>query len=154
MANVEFSYASGQTFRFLDVSPMISALRLQPDDFEYVHGWLHHVPSRHRFLFRRSGRVTIDANCGCASMSIRPEQTDELVAAFRTWRQDYWVPLETNREFAEHFRTPNAWVRLLRDMKTAFRRFLRHDGRGNSGRQSHRGSGNAREIALDGRTAQ
>jgi hypothetical protein len=125
MVNVDFSYASAPTVRFLDVSPVISALRFQPDDFEYAHGWLRHVPSRHRFWFHRSGRVTIDANCGCASMSIRPEQSDELVAVFKTWRQDYWLPLETNREFAAHFRTPNAWIRLLRDMRTAVRRFLR-----------------------------
>jgi hypothetical protein len=109
---------------------MISALRFQPDDFEYVQGWLRHVPSRHRFRFHRSGRVTIDAKCRCATMSIRPEQTDELVAIFKTWRQDYWLPLETNREFASHFLTPNAWGRLLRDIRTAFRRFLRHAASG------------------------
>ena len=44
MANVELRYASGQSARNLDVSPMISALRFQPDDFEFKHGWLHHVP--------------------------------------------------------------------------------------------------------------
>ena len=99
MANVEFRYAPGQTTRYLDVSPMISALRFQPGDFEYAHGWLHHVPSRHRFQFDRLGRVTIDAMCGCASMAIKPEQTDELVTMFKTWRQHYWQPLETNREF-------------------------------------------------------
>jgi hypothetical protein len=35
---------------FLDLSPMIDALRFQPADFEYSHGWLRHVPSRHAFL--------------------------------------------------------------------------------------------------------
>jgi hypothetical protein len=30
----------GQRARFLDVSPMISALRFQPTDFEYAHGRL------------------------------------------------------------------------------------------------------------------
>jgi hypothetical protein len=127
MANVEFRYAPGHTVRYLDVSPMISALRFQPGDFEYAHGWLKHVPSRHRFRFDRSGRVTIDATCRCAAMSIRPEQTDELVSMFKTWRQYHWQPLETDREFASHFRKPNAWVRLLRDVRMAFRRFLRHD---------------------------
>ena len=127
MANVEFRYAPGHTVRYLDVSPMISALRFQPGDFEYAHGWLNHVPSRHRFRFHRSGRVTIEAMCGCAKMSIKPEQSDELVAMFRNWRQEYWQPLETNREFASHFRKPNAWVRLLFDVRMAFRRFLRRD---------------------------
>jgi hypothetical protein len=127
MANVEFRYASGPSARYLDVSPMISALRFQPDDFEFKHGWLHHVPSRHRFQFDRMGRVTIDALCGCASLSVKPEQTDELVSMFKTWRREYWIPLETNREFASHFRKPNAWVRLFRDVRMAFRRFLRRE---------------------------
>ena len=60
-------------------------------------------------------------------MSVRPEQKDELFAMFRTWRSDYWTPLETNREFASHFAAPNAWVRLYRDIRMAFRRFLRSE---------------------------
>jgi hypothetical protein len=76
--------------RYLDVSPMISGLRFQPADFEYAQGWLQHVPSRHRFRFDRQGRVTIDALCGCAAMSIKPEQADELVSMFKIWRQHYW----------------------------------------------------------------
>ena len=125
MAHVEFQYAPGHTVRYLDVSPMISALRFQPGDFEYSHGSLNHVPSRHRFRFDLLGGVTIDAMCGCAAMSIRPEQSDELVSMFKTWREYYWQPLETDREFASHFREPNAWVRLFRDVRMAFRRFLR-----------------------------
>ena len=60
-------------------------------------------------------------------LSIKPEQTDELVSMFKTWRQQYWTPLETNREFASHFRKPNGWVRLFRDVRMAFRRFLRRE---------------------------
>jgi hypothetical protein len=125
MANVEFRYAPGQTVPHLDVSPMISALRLQPGDFEYAHGSLHHVPSHHRFQFDRFGRVSIDAACGCAALAIKPEQTDELVGMFKIWRENYWIPLETNREFASHFSKPNAWVRLFRDIRMALRRFIR-----------------------------
>ena len=128
MANVEFRYAPVQIVRNMDVSPMISALRMQPGDFEFAHGSLHHIPSRHRFQFDRLGHVTIDAECGCARMSIKPEQADELVGMFNTWRRDYWLPIETNREFSSHFRKPNAWVRLLRDIRMAFRRFLRREG--------------------------
>jgi hypothetical protein len=127
MANVEFRYPSGHALRALDVSPMISALRFQPSDFEYAHGWLRHVPSRHRFQFDRRGQVTIDALCGCAAMTVSPEQTDALVGMFKIWREQYWLPLETNREFAAHFREPNAWVRLFRDIRMAFRRFLRRE---------------------------
>ena len=95
MPNVEYALASGHSVRYLDVAPMIASLRFQPSDFEYAHGWLHHVPSRHRFQFDRKGRVTIDALCGCAAMSVRPEQADELHSMFKTWRQHYWVPMET-----------------------------------------------------------
>jgi hypothetical protein len=44
---------------------------------------------------------------------------------FKTWRQNYWQPLEINREFASHFAEPNAWVRLFRDIRMAWRRFRR-----------------------------
>ena len=44
---------------------------------------------------------------------------------FKTWRQNYWQPLEINREFASHFDEPNAWVRLFRDIRMAWRRFRR-----------------------------
>jgi hypothetical protein len=125
MPNVEYAIAPGFGLRHLDVAPMITALRFQPSDFEYAHGWLNHVPSRHRFQFERNGRVTIDAHCGCAILSVRPEQADELHSMFKVWRQDYWIPLETNREFAAHFAEPNAWVRLIRDIHMAWRRFRR-----------------------------
>jgi len=128
MASAEFSYSPA--VHFLDVSPMISALRFQPDDFEYIHGWLRHVPSRHRFRFHRSGQISIDAKCRCSGMSIRPEQSEELAATFKTWRQDYWLPLETNREFASHLMRPNARARLLRDIRMAFRRLLRREAPG------------------------
>lgn len=127
MPSVDYVLASGHSVRYLDVSPMISALRFQPIDFELSHGWLRHVPSRHRFQFDRKGRVTIDAHCGCAALSVRPEQTDELYASFRTWRQDYWQPTEINREFTSHFKEPNAWVRLFRDVRMAWRRFRRQE---------------------------
>jgi integrase len=32
--------------------------------------------------------------------------------------QNYWRPLQINREFASHFRKPNAWIRLFRDIRT------------------------------------
>jgi hypothetical protein len=125
MPNVDYALAFGRSAPSLDVAPMISALRFQPSDFEYAHGWLNHVPSRHRFQFDRKGRVTIDAPCGCASLSIRPEQADELHSMFNVWRRTYWQPLEINREFASHFEEPNAWMRLFRDIRMAWRRFRR-----------------------------
>jgi hypothetical protein len=113
----------GRSEYFLNVAPMISALQFQPTDFEYSGGWLKHVPSRHRFQFDKKGRVTIDARCGCAGQSVNAEQGDQLYKAFTSWRQYYWQPLQIDREFADHFRQPNAWVRLFRDVRMAWRRF-------------------------------
>ena len=75
------------------------------------------------FLFDRSGRVTIDALCGCAGRSISREQGEQLFNAFKSWKEFDWPPLEMDREFASHFRRPNRWVRLYREMRMAWLRF-------------------------------
>ena len=49
---------------------------------------------------------------------------------FLTWRQDYWLPLETKREFASHFMRPSALRRLLRHIRMALRRLLRRKAPG------------------------
>jgi hypothetical protein len=125
MTYVNVPPALMQPMHHLDAGPMILALQFQPTDFEYKHGRLRHVPSRHQFLFDRSGRVAIDAVCGCAGRSISSEQGEQLFTAFRAWEEYYWRPLEIDREFASHFRAPNAWVRLYRDMRMAWLRFVR-----------------------------
>ena len=125
MTYVNFSADYARPMRNLDVAPMISALHFQPGDFELKQGRLRHVPSRHKFLFDRSGRVTIDAVCGCAGRAISSEQGEQLFGAFKTWEEFYWCPLQIDREFASHFRTPNAWVRLFRDIRMAWLRFMR-----------------------------
>jgi len=127
MANVEYYYPAERGVRYLNVSPMIQALRFQPEDFEIERGWLSHSPSRHKFRFDKLGRVTVEANCGCSAMAVKAEQSEELFAMFKTWRREYWVPLQTNREFASHFEKAGAWRRLYRDIKAAFRRFLRRE---------------------------
>ena len=58
---------------YLDVSPMIHALRASPDQFEFNSGSLHHVPSRHRFQFDE-GRVRVDAHCDCAFLNVEHRQ--------------------------------------------------------------------------------
>jgi hypothetical protein len=109
--------------RFLDVTPMISALESQPADFEFSRGWLTHVPSRHRFKLSTTGGVTIDARCSCAAYLVSLEQGEQLFRAFASWREFYWRPLEVNREFRNHFGKPSAVVRLFRDIRMAWRRF-------------------------------
>lgn len=125
MTTIEADFVGAYPVRFLDVTPMIEAFQFQPADFEFKHGWLRHVPSRHQFRFDRKGRVTIDARCSCAAQAVSREQGERLYAAFNGWHEYYWRPLEIDREFASHFREPNAWVRLFRDFRMAWRRFRR-----------------------------
>ena len=112
---------------WLDVAPMIRALKFQPSDFELSGGWLRHVPSRHRFKFGWMGRVSIDAHCGCALLSARPDQERDLQAAFDAWRTNYWSAIATNREFASHFAPVGRLRRFARDIRMAFRRLRGND---------------------------
>lgn len=119
MTHVDFSLRPSG----IDVSPMISALQYRPSDFEFSHGWLKHVPSRHCFKFDNKGQVTIQARCDCSNRPVRKDQADELFAAYTSWRRYYWDPIRIDHEFADHFKTPNAWVALFREIRTAWRRF-------------------------------
>lgn len=123
MATANSSYAAAYEPYLLDVRPMVEALQFQPSDFEFKQGWLRHVPSRHLFRFGRKGEVIIDARCNCSGQSVGKEQAEKLYKAFQAWHEYYWRPLEIDREFASHFREPNAWVRLFRDVRMAWRRF-------------------------------
>jgi hypothetical protein len=87
----------------LDVSPMIRALQHAPGEFEFVAGWLNHVPSGHSFRFHPSDQVEVSAACNCALLVPTPEGERELANKFREWERDYWQPLVINREFASHF---------------------------------------------------
>jgi hypothetical protein len=101
---------------YLNVSPMISALREQPDAFCFESGELHHIPSRHRFLFDSRRHVTIDANCGCSLLHTSKDQEIALYDAYQEWRTNYWRAIEINREFAAHFAPPTrlrAWLIAL-----------------------------------------
>jgi hypothetical protein len=101
---------------FLDVGPMIAALKARPADFEMDGAWLHHFPSRHRFKIDREGKVTLDARCDCAILHVRRDQGRELWRAFEIWQSAFWQPATINREFADHFRSPNFWRRLYRGL--------------------------------------
>ncbi len=112
---------------YLDVSPMVVSLRTRPEDFEMIHGWLHHFPSRHRFHFGPDGDVSIDARCDCSLLAIQPEQREGLNEAFQQWYAAYWRPVEINREFASHFKAPNIWQRMIRRIMSRLRRALIQD---------------------------
>jgi hypothetical protein len=109
---------------YLELSPMIAALRDRPTDFEVDRGWLVHFPSRHCFMFDRLGNVAMRARCDCAHLSVRVEDGQELWTAYREWHANYWRPIEINREFAAHFRRPNILQRALRRLLAKARRVL------------------------------
>ena len=109
---------------YLDVSPMMVAFRTSPEDFEMRDGWLHHIPSRHQFLFDSEGEVHLRAECNCASLLIRPAQSQELAGCYRDWHATYWRPLEINREFASHFYQSPLRRFLIRIAAWAHRRLL------------------------------
>jgi hypothetical protein len=107
---------------YLDAGPMISALRSYPESFEYTNGFLHHIPSRHRFQFDPSHTARVDADCACSFLEISRDQQSALYEAFEDWRVSYWRSIEVNREFASHFQSPS-WLRQRLISATAW--FLR-----------------------------
>lgn len=121
---------------YLDVSPMMAALRTAPEEFEVQNGWLHHVPSRHNFAFDRDGRVQIRAQCNCAALAVKSDQESALLGAFRQWHADYWQPLLINREFASHFEPYSPLRRMLINLtgrlyrRLSQRRHVRHRDHG------------------------
>ena len=110
---------------FLDLDPIIAALRSRPADFEMDGRWLQHFPSRHRFKVDRKGNVRLDARCDCAVLHARREQGRELWHAFQIWQSAYWRPIQINEKFAREFATPNIWQRLYRGVEARVRRLLR-----------------------------
>lgn len=119
---------------YLDVSPMMGALRTMPQEFELSNGWLRHVRSQHSFRFSHSFRlgandhVEIRASCDCALLSVRPDQEPQLAACFREWEMSYWTPLQINREFASHFARRPGLLPLLAELTGRLHRWLlRHD---------------------------
>jgi hypothetical protein len=97
---------------YLDLNPVIIAIRARPDEFEVSGGNLHHSVSRHSFAFEKDGRVQVFANCNCITLSTRPEQRSVFRAAYEEWHASYWRAIEINREFATHFPAPGRWRRL------------------------------------------
>lgn len=98
----------------LDVSPMIRALQQAPSEFEFVSGWLNHVPSGHGFRFHEGDQVEVSAACNCALLVPTREGERELSKGFREWERAYWQPLQINRQFASHFHTSGLrWVLIV-----------------------------------------
>jgi hypothetical protein len=107
---------------YLDLSPMLEAMRTRPDEFEMQGSYLRHKPSHHLLNFDLWGNAHVHARCDCAMLDIARDQSEEMKAALSAWKIMYWEPhlarLEAekraatiNREFAAHFR-PGLWRRL------------------------------------------
>ena len=109
---------------YLNVEPMVVALRTRPADFELNHGWLHHFPSHHRFKISKKGKVRLSARCDCAQLAVREYQGLALRDAFQEWYWAYWRAIEINREFAGHFNEPAFAGRILRELARRLRRVL------------------------------
>jgi hypothetical protein len=123
---------------YLDLSPMLQAMRVRPSEFEVQGAYLHHVPSHHLLNFDTSGNARVHARCDCAMLAVSREQSEEMKAAMSAWKVVYWEPhlariaaekraAEINREFASHFRPPTAWRRLLARFRQGSRFALRFE---------------------------
>ena len=99
---------------YLDLSPMMTALRSRPDEFELVRGRVNHIPSRHSFGLDPHGNATVHAQCNCAWLSVSREQSREMAIAIDNWKDTYWRAVEINREFASHFERPGLLRRIWR----------------------------------------
>jgi hypothetical protein len=109
---------------YLDLSPMLQAMRLRPSEFEMQGVCLHHIPSHHLLNFDTSGLARVHARCDCAMLEVSRDQSDEIRVAMSAWKVVYWEPhlaqieaekrvAKINREFASHFRPPSPWQRFL-----------------------------------------
>ncbi|HWF99159.1 MAG TPA: hypothetical protein VN691_08210 [Steroidobacteraceae bacterium] len=115
---------------YLDVAPLITALRNTPEEFELSGGWLCHVRSWHSFRVGPEDHVEIRAACNCVLLSVRPEQEREFAGCYREWQNAYWRPLEINREFASHFGRRPRLLQWMIDGTGALHRWLLQRGRG------------------------
>lgn len=129
---------------YLDLSPMLQAMRVRPSEFEMQGVYLHHVPSHHLLNFDTSGIARVHARCDCAMLDVSREQSEEMRAAMSAWKVVYWEPrlaqieaekraTAINREFASHFRPPNAWRRFLAFLRPSSRIVLRFEERPDTG---------------------
>src|SRR5260221_10685057 len=83
---------------YLDLSPMLQAMRLRPAEFEMQGTFLHHIPSHHLLNFDPSGLARVHARCDCAMLDVSRAQSEEMRAAMSAWRVVYWEPRLTEIE--------------------------------------------------------
>lgn len=115
---------------YLDVAPMMTALRRAPHEFELEHqvkpsglsapsfgDILLHRPSKHRFSLEPYPHL-VQTDCDCSALRIESHQARDLSVAIGEWRTNYWVPqLEARASaFAKgHAEAAAAYERELRE---------------------------------------
>jgi hypothetical protein len=109
---------------YLDLTPMLQAMRARPSEFEMQGSYLRHMPSHHLLNFDIWGNARVHARCDCAMLDVSREQSEEIKSAIAAWKVVFWEPhlaqieaeqraAKINREFASHFEPPNLWQRFL-----------------------------------------
>jgi hypothetical protein len=109
---------------YLDLTPMLQAMRARPSEFEMQGSYLRHMPSHHLLNFDIWGNARVHARCDCAMLDVSREQSEEIKAAIAAWKVVYWEPhlaqieaekraAKINREFSSHFQPPGLWQRFL-----------------------------------------
>src|SRR5258705_9590848 len=82
VCGVSSSLARITPMAYLDISPMLTALRDAPDEFDLRRGKLRHRPSRHTVDFTTDGRALITrTSCECAHLIISARHSAALKAA-------------------------------------------------------------------------
>jgi hypothetical protein len=118
---------------YLDLGPMLQAMRARPQEFEMQGSYLRHLPSHHLLNFDIWGSARVHARCDCAMLNVSREQSEEMKVAIAAWKVMYWEPRlaeieaerraeRINKEFASHFR-PSRWRRVLAFFGWTDRRF-------------------------------
>lgn len=113
---------------YLNVTPMLEAMRARPYEFEMQGSYFHHIPSDHRVQFDLWGNARVHAQCDCHMLDISREQSGELKTALAVWKAYFWQPrleaiaaekraAKINRQFASHFRPPGLFRRFLNRMR-------------------------------------
>jgi hypothetical protein len=121
---------------YLDATPLIRALRENPDEFDMRDGQIVHRASDHALVFDL-GSARLFAGCSCAELPISRAQSEEILLAATIWETTYWRPraaveaakqhvAEINRMFAAHFRPRTPWRRAM-DVVRRLAGFLPHD---------------------------
>jgi hypothetical protein len=98
---------------YLDMSPVLTALRERPHEFTVSDGWVQQRSSRYRLKALADGHVLVETEDGSASPLISCSQGFHLFRAIENWRVNYWIPQKVNRIFARQIRPRCLWQRIL-----------------------------------------